>query len=54
MKPGEKIRLQREDKKLDLKEIAQRTQLDENQLARIEAGEVAPSLGTLIKLARVF
>ncbi|WP_291862536.1 cupin domain-containing protein [Marinilabilia sp.] len=54
MKPGEKIRLQREDKKLDLKETAQRTQLDEKQLARIEAGEVSPSLGTLIKLARVF
>ena len=54
MKPGEKIRLQREEKKLDLKETAQRTQLNESQLARIEAGEVAPSLGTLIKLARVF
>ncbi len=54
MKPGEKIKLQREDKKLGLQEVAQRTQLDEQQLARIEAGEVAPSLGTLIKLARVF
>lgn len=54
MKPGEKIKLQREDKKLDIKEVAQRTQLDEQQLSRIEACEVAPALGTLIKLARVF
>jgi len=54
MKPGEKIKLQREDKKLDLKEVAQRTQLDEGQLIKIESGEVAPALGTLIKLARVF
>jgi transcriptional regulator with XRE-family HTH domain len=54
MKPGEKIRLQREEKKLELKEVAQRAQLEEGQLMKIESGEVAPALGTLIKLARVF
>ncbi len=54
MKPGEKIRLQREEKKLDLKETAQRAQIEVDRLAKIESGEVAPPLGALIKLARVF
>jgi transcriptional regulator with XRE-family HTH domain len=53
MKPGEKIKLQREDKKFDLSEVAQRTQLNQVQLEKIESGEVTPSLGVLIKLARV-
>ncbi|MFO8002530.1 MAG: XRE family transcriptional regulator [Marinilabilia sp.] len=54
MVPGEKIKLQREDKKLSLAEVAGRAGIDEDRLARIESGDVAPALGTLIKLARVF
>jgi transcriptional regulator with XRE-family HTH domain len=53
MKPGEKIKLQREDKKFNLSEVAQRAQLDQEHLEKIESGEVTPSLGILIKLARV-
>ena len=54
MQPGEKIKLQREEKKLEPAEVAQRAGIDEDRLARIESGEMAPALGTLIKLARVF
>ncbi|MFW5889950.1 MAG: helix-turn-helix domain-containing protein [Marinilabiliaceae bacterium] len=54
MQPGEKIKLQREEKKLEPVEVAKRAGIDEERLARIESGEVAPALGTLIKLARVF
>ena len=53
MKPGEKIRSLREEKKLDISEVAQRLQLESEQLENIENGSVAPSLGVLIKLARV-
>ncbi|MGQ1889879.1 cupin domain-containing protein [Thermophagus sp. OGC60D27] len=53
MKPGEKIKLEREFKKLGLSEVAENAQLDEKQLMAIENGEVEPSLGILIKLARV-
>jgi len=54
MKPGEKIKLQREEKKLSLAEVAQRTLVSEEQLQKIESDESAPSLGILIKLARVY
>jgi len=54
MKPGEKIKLQRTEKELGLPEVAERAGIDEKQLAGIESGKVEPSLGTLIKLARVF
>lgn len=54
MQPGEKIKLQREEKKMEPAEVAQRAGIDEERLARIESGELAPALGTLIKLARVF
>ncbi|MGQ1948194.1 helix-turn-helix domain-containing protein [Geofilum sp. OHC36d9] len=53
MKPGEKIRTLRNDKKLSLDEVAERVQLEINQLENIEEGTYAPSLGVLIKLARV-
>ncbi len=53
MKPGEKIRALREEKKMDISEVAQRLQLDSKQLDDIENGHLAPSLGVLIKLARV-
>ncbi len=53
MKPGEKIKALREEKKLLLTDVAQRVQLETAQLESIENGSVAPSLGVLIKLARV-
>lgn len=53
MKPGEKIRTLREEKKISITDIAQRVHLEENQIISIEDGSVAPSLGVLIKLARV-
>lgn len=53
MKPGEKIRTLRIEKKLSLSEVAQRIQLEEKQLTEIENGAFSPSLGVLIKLARV-
>jgi transcriptional regulator with XRE-family HTH domain len=53
MKTGEKIRLLREERKLSLADVAQRVSLEIEQLESIESGAVAPSLGVLIKLARV-
>ena len=53
MEPGNKIRLQREDQELSLKELASRAKVDEAQLLEIENGTIDPSLGILIKLARV-
>jgi transcriptional regulator with XRE-family HTH domain len=53
MEPGEKIRLQREEKELSLQDVAQRAKVDEDQLLKIEEGTIDPSLGLLIKLARV-
>jgi transcriptional regulator with XRE-family HTH domain len=54
MDSGQKIRLIREEKKMELAEVALRARLTESHLQKIELGEVAPALGTLIKLARVF
>lgn len=53
MKTGEKIRTLREDKKLSVDEIAMRLQLDARQVENIENGIIAPSLGILIKIARI-
>jgi quercetin dioxygenase-like cupin family protein len=53
MKPGEKICTLREEKQLTVSEVANRVQLETIQLENIENGSVAPSLGVLIKLARV-
>lgn len=53
MKTGDKIRTLREEKKLTLNDVAQRVSLEVHQLESIENGTVAPSLGVLIKLARV-
>ncbi len=52
MKPGEKIRILREEKELPLTEVAERAQLEALQLESIENGSIAPSLGVLIKLSR--
>lgn len=54
MDSGQKIRLIREERKMELAEVALRTKLTESHLQKIELGELAPALGTLIKLARVF
>ncbi|SFE35293.1 helix-turn-helix domain-containing protein [Thermophagus xiamenensis] len=53
MKPGEKIKLQRDIKELTLSEVAQNAQIEEKLLVDIEKGEVDPPLGILIKLAKV-
>ena len=52
MKPGEKIKNLREEKKMSLTDLAQRVQLENNQLQSIEDCSIAPSLGVLIKLSR--
>lgn len=53
MNLGEKICALRNDKKFSLDEVAKRVQLEEKQLESIENGTFSPSLGVLIKLARV-
>ena len=53
METGEKIRLQRIEKEITADELADRAQIDHEQLLKIESGEIAASLGTLIKLSRV-
>lgn len=53
METGEKIRLQRIEKDMATKELADRTKIDIEQLLKIESGEIAASLGTLIKVSRV-
>lgn len=54
MDSGHKIKLIREEKKMELAEVALRSKLTESHLEKIESGGEAPALGTLIKLSRVF
>ncbi|MCF8128553.1 MAG: cupin domain-containing protein [Deltaproteobacteria bacterium] len=49
---GERVRQVREDRDLTLRDISQRTGLDVAFLEQIEDGDVAPPLGTVIKLAK--
>jgi transcriptional regulator with XRE-family HTH domain len=49
---GERVRRVREDRDLTLQDISQRTGLDVAFLEQIENGNVAPPLGTVIKLAK--
>ena len=49
---GERVRRVREDRELTLQDISQRTDLDVAFLEQIENGNVAPPLGTVIKLAK--
>jgi transcriptional regulator with XRE-family HTH domain len=49
---GERVKQVRVDRELTLKDISQRTGLDEIFLEQIENGNVAPPLGTVIKLAK--
>ncbi|MDP4184972.1 MAG: cupin domain-containing protein [Bacteroidota bacterium] len=49
---GKKIKKVRELKNISLEELAERTDLDTEQIVNIEEMELAPSLGPLIKIAR--
>lgn len=49
---GERVREVREKKGLSLRDISQRTGIAEEDVAGIEAGDTAPPLGTIIKLAK--
>jgi len=49
---GERVRKAREKRDLSLQDIARRTDIDEELLSQIETGEIAPPLGTIIKLAK--
>ncbi len=49
---GERVRGVRESRGLSLQDIVQRTGIDEKTLTGIEAGEIAPPLGVIIKLAK--
>jgi transcriptional regulator with XRE-family HTH domain len=49
---GERVKEVREKKGLSLQDVSQRTDINIGRLRRIEAGDVAPPLGTVIKLAK--
>lgn len=49
---GKKVKQIRESKKVSQEEMAEKTNLDIDQLNKIEQGEVLPSLSPLIKIAR--
>ncbi len=49
---GKKITQIRESKKVSLEEMVEKTNLDIDQLQKIEKGKVLPSLAPLIKIAR--
>lgn len=52
-KVGEKIKEIRRIKGLEIKDLAERSLLSQEQIQRIESDEILPSLGPLIKIARV-
>ncbi|MGD2125212.1 MAG: cupin domain-containing protein [Desulfobacteraceae bacterium] len=52
VKVGERVRSVREKRGLSLKDISQRTDIEIELLSGIEEGEIAPPLGTVIKLAK--
>jgi transcriptional regulator with XRE-family HTH domain len=49
---GARVRDVREGRRLSLRDVAQRTGIDEGTLAAIEDGRISPPLGTIIKLAK--
>ncbi len=49
---GARVRKVRENRSLSLEDISQRTGLEVSLLEEIEKGEIAPPLGTVIKLAK--
>ena len=52
-KIGERIKLLRESKSISIKEMAERSGLDEKQVNNVEQAGGLPSLAPLIKIARV-
>ncbi len=52
VKVGEKVKRVRERQGLSLKDISQRTDIDEATLHQVEEGRITPPLGTVIKLAK--
>ena len=51
---GQRVKAMREDKKLSIEEVAERSGLNVEQIRKIEEHEGMPSLAPLIKIARVF
>lgn len=49
---GDKVRLVRETRKLGLAQLAERADLRTEVIARIEAGDLVPSLGPLMRIAQ--
>jgi transcriptional regulator with XRE-family HTH domain len=49
---GARIKSVRESKALSLQDVAQRTGFSETTITQIEAGEIVPPLGDMVKLAR--
>ena len=52
VKLGERVRSVRESRGLSLEDVSRRTDMDVRFLAQIESGDVAPPLGTVIRLAK--
>ena len=52
VKLGERVKSVREGRGLSLEDVSRRTDMDVRFLAQIESGDVAPPLGTVIKLAK--
>jgi transcriptional regulator with XRE-family HTH domain len=49
---GDKVRLVRENRKLGVDQLADRAELRTELVARIESGDLIPSLGPLMRIAR--
>ena len=52
-KIGAKVKLVRENRKLSIEDVSERTNLSVEQIASIEDGSLVPNLTPLIKIARV-
>ena len=52
-KIGAKVKLVRENRKLSVEEVAERSGLNAAQISSIEDGSLVPNLTPLIKIARV-
>ena len=52
-KIGAKVKLVRENRKLSIEDVSERTNLSVEQISSIEDGSLVPNLTPLIKIARV-
>lgn len=52
VKLGQRVKSARESRGLTLMDVSQRTDIEVSQLEQIESGDVAPPLGTVIRLAK--